>query len=98
VGEETTTFQGETIMTSTLETHVATESLSTEDQIKAAVFDKMGGKPSNFRSMRVANVFDDSYRITIYCEVKADTLIGYRIEPSSYFLTLKDGVIEFKRS
>ena len=70
-----------------------------EDEITKQVFDRMGGKPSNYRSIRLCNVFDNAWRITVYREVKTDsTILGFKIEPTQFFVHVSpEGGVTFQR-
>lgn len=70
-----------------------------EDEITNAVFAKMGGKPKNYKSIRLCNVFEDAWRITVYLEVKANSLIGYKTEFTQFFVHVSpEGGVTFQRN
>lgn len=61
------------------------------------VINKMGGKPKNLHSIRPRNIFNNKWRIDVFCEHEAETemitMKGIRID-YSYFVTLdEDGEI-----
>lgn len=83
----------------TTENKIEPAVVNVEAEITKAVFAKMGGKPKNYRSMRACNVFDNAWRVTVYLEVKADTLVGYKIEPTSFFFRVSpEGGVTLQRS
>ncbi len=85
-------------MTTTKQEQTKPAVVNVEAEITKAVFAKMGGKPKNYRSMRVCNVFDNAWRVTVYLEVKADTIVGYKIEPASFFLHVSpEGGVTFQK-
>ena len=57
-----------------------------EAEITKRVFDRMGGKPKNYQSIRLCNVFDNAWRITVYLAVESNTLIGYKVELTQFFV------------
>lgn len=68
-----------------------------EAEITQRVFDKMGGKPSNYKSIRLCNVYENAWRITVYLEVKADSLIGYKTEFAQFFIHVSpEGGVTFQ--
>lgn len=69
-----------------------------EDEITKRVFDRMGGKPNNYKSIRMRNVFEDAWRITVYLEVKANSLIGYKTEFVQFFAHVSpEGGVTFQK-
>lgn len=82
----------------TVEQEKVKPSIVIEDEITERVFERMGGKPSNFKSIRICNVFEDAWRITVYLEVKANSLIGYKTELTQFFAHVSpEGVVTFQK-
>lgn len=66
------------------------------DDVCVAILDKFG-KPNNFYQCKAINVYDDRYRVNIYCTREVDGIEGKCIG-SSYFVKYNNGDLNILRT
>jgi hypothetical protein len=70
---------------------------SHSDFVCEQVIKKLGGRPKNFHSIRASNVFDNKWRVDVFCHIQVDTeltsVTNLRIDYSYFIAVSGDGEI-----
>jgi hypothetical protein len=73
---------------------VKEEKKYTEDQVLSMLFEKIE-KPKKYYKIKAVNVYDNAFRVNIWCEFEENNLTKKKIA-HSYFVKVVDGELAVK--